>query len=70
MDKMISTLLNFDVFNRACQHNCTATFAKAAIALADSVGIEVTRDRELYRSTVTTSVKSVSYTHLTLPTKA
>ena len=61
MNEIFSALLNFDVFNRACQHNCTATFAKAAIALADSVGIEVTRDRELYRSTVTTSVKSIFF---------
>ena len=61
MNEMFSALLNFDVFNRACKHNGTATFAKAAIAATDSVGIDVTRDRELYRSTVTTSVKSVFF---------
>ena len=33
MNEMFSALLNFDVFNRAYQRNCTATFAKAAIGI-------------------------------------
>ena len=61
INELFSTLLNFDIFNRACKHNCTTTLAEAAIASSDSAGINVTRNRKLHCSTMTTSVISVFF---------
>ena len=61
MNKMFSALLNFDVFNRARQHNCAATLAKAAIAAPYCTGVNVTRDRKFYQSTMAASVKSIFF---------
>jgi len=61
MNKMFSALLNFDVFNKARQHNCAATLAKAAIAAPYCIGVNVTWDRKFYRSTMAASVKSVFF---------
>ena len=44
MNKMFGTVLNFDVFNRSCKHDCTATLAIAAIAAPNNIGINIIQD--------------------------
>jgi hypothetical protein len=56
---MFSAGFNFHILNWACQHNRTATLAEAAITASYGTHINIARDRELHRSTVTIAIKSI-----------
>jgi hypothetical protein len=63
---MFCAIFNFNIVDWAGQHNRTTTLAEAAITATNSTYIKTAGDRELHRSTMAISIKSI-FVHLARP---